>query len=152
MPGGIHCRPDGAESGTWIKLGWAFNTNASDPHAPEPIDPQFPDTVLRAASRLHPALKLYIGRLPRGAHHYGGYYAMTPENWPLIGPMHTRGAFVAGALSGFGTMAACASGAIAAAWVSGGVLPNYAHALSPERHLNAALMAELTALSSRGVL
>jgi glycine/D-amino acid oxidase-like deaminating enzyme len=152
MPGGIHCRPDGAESGTWIKLGWAFNANASDPHAPEPIDPQFPDTVLRAASRLHPALKPYIGRLPRGAHHYGGYYAMTPENWPLIGPMHTRGAFVTGALSGFGTMAACASGAIAAAWVSGGVLPNYAYALSPERYSNAALTAELAALSSRGVL
>src|SRR5581483_4333711 len=25
MPGGIHCRPDGGESGKWIKLGWAFN-------------------------------------------------------------------------------------------------------------------------------
>jgi glycine/D-amino acid oxidase-like deaminating enzyme len=152
MPGGIHCRPDGPESGTWIKLGWAFNASASDPHAPEPIDPQFPDTVLRAASRLHPGLKAYIGRLPRGARHYGGYYAMTPENWPLIGPMRTRGAFVAGALSGFGTMAACATGAIAAAWVADARLPDYAHALSPARHANGELMAELAALKSRGVL
>lgn len=152
MPGGIHCRPDGPESGTWIKLGWAFNTRKSDPHAPDPMDAQFPDIVLRAASRLHPALKPYIGRLPRGAHHYGGYYAMTEENWPLIGPMRTRGSFLAGALSGFGTMAACMAGAITASWVAGGTLPDYAHALSPRRHENAALMAELAALSSRGVL
>lgn len=152
MPGGIHCRADGAETGTWIKLGWAINTKASDPHALEPKDPQFPDIVLRAASRLHPALKAYVGRLPRGARHYGGYYAMTEENWPLIGPMRTPGAFVAGALSGFGTMSACATGSITAAWVADGKLPDYAPALSPARRENAALMAELAALNSRGVL
>jgi glycine/D-amino acid oxidase-like deaminating enzyme len=152
MPGGIHCRPDGAESGTWIKLGWAFNDRAGDPHGRDPMDPQFPDIVLRAASRLHPTLKPYIGRLPRGARHYGGYYAMTRENWPLIGPMRTPGAFVAGALSGFGTMAACRTGAIAAAWVAGGNLPGYARALSSARYADGALMAELSALSSRGVL
>jgi glycine/D-amino acid oxidase-like deaminating enzyme len=152
MPGGIHCRADGAETGTWIKLGWAFNTKASDPHAPEPMDAQFPDIVLRAASRLHPALKAYVGRLPRGARHYGGYYTMTGENWPLIGPMRTRGAFMAGALSGFGTMSACATGSIAAAWVAGGELPAYARALSPARCTDTTLMAELAALKSRGVL
>lgn len=91
MPGGIHCRPDGPEAGTWIKLGWAFNRHATDPHEAEPTDDQFPDIVLRAASRLHPALKTYLGRLPRGARHYGGYYTMTKENWPLIGPMRTPG-------------------------------------------------------------
>ncbi|NTG31939.1 FAD-binding oxidoreductase, partial [Agrobacterium rhizogenes] len=73
MPGGIHCRPDGAENGKWIKLGWAFNEAPSDPHGPEPINDQFPDIVLRGASRLQPGLAAYIGRLPRGAHHYGGY-------------------------------------------------------------------------------
>jgi glycine/D-amino acid oxidase-like deaminating enzyme len=152
MPGGIHCRPDGAESGSWIKLGWAINSRATDPHAPDPLDPQFPDIVLRAASRLHPALKRYIGRLPRGAHHYGGYYIMTEENWPLIGPTRTPGVFLAGALSGYGTMGACMAGAIGAAWVAGGNLPNYARALSPERHMDAVLMAELAAMNSRGVL
>ena len=65
MPGAIHCRPDGAEDGKWIKLGWAYNERATDPHGPEPIDPQFPDTVLRGASRLNPKLATYIGRLPR---------------------------------------------------------------------------------------
>ncbi len=156
MPGGIHCRPDGSPSGSWIKLGWAFNRRAGDPRAPEPIDAQFPDIVLRAASRLHPALKAYIGRLPRGmsrgARHYGGYYAMTGENWPLIGPMRRPGAFIASALSGFGTMAACMAGEIRAAWIAGGALPAYAPALSLARHADGPLMAELAALKSRGVL
>ncbi|MBU6499227.1 MAG: FAD-binding oxidoreductase [Rhodospirillales bacterium] len=152
MPGGIHCRPDGAADGQWIKLGWAYNTEASDPHADAPSDPQFPDTVLRAASRLHPALKAYIGHLPRGAHHYGGYYAMTAENWPLIGPMQTRGAYLAGAMSGFGTMAACAAGSLCAAWVMGGALPSYAPALSPGRYQDTAIMSELAAMRTRGVL
>ncbi|MGH7104052.1 MAG: NAD(P)/FAD-dependent oxidoreductase [Acetobacteraceae bacterium] len=152
MPGGIHCRPDGRESGTWIKLGWAFKSSPSDPRAPEPIDAQFPDIVLRAASRLHPALKAYIGRLPRGAGHYGGYYAMTEENWPLIGPMRTPGAFIAAALSGFGTMAACMTGEICAAWIAGGALPAYAPALSLARYADGPLMAGVAAAKSRGVL
>lgn len=152
MPGGIHCRPDGAEGGKWIKLGWAYNEQPHPPHGEDPVDPQFPDTVLRAASRLHPKLAAYIGRLPRGAHHYGGYYAMTKENWPLIGPMRTSGAFMAGALSGFGTMAACSTGSVCAAWVVGAPVPAYAPALSLARYDDAPLMAELAASSSRGVL
>ncbi|AZO80588.1 MULTISPECIES: FAD-binding oxidoreductase [unclassified Bosea (in: a-proteobacteria)] len=152
MPGGVHCRPDGAEDGKWIKLGWAYNERPADPHEEDPTDSQFPDSVIRAASRLHPKLEAYIGRLPRGAHHYGGYYAMTAENWPLIGPMKTPGAFMAGALSGFGTMAACSTGSVCAAWVAGGELPAYARPLSLARYDDTALMAELAALSSRGVL
>lgn len=147
MRGSIHCRPDGAVDGTWIKLGWAYNDTATDPHAEDPVDPQFPDTVLRGASRLHPGLAAYLGRLPRGARHYGGYYTMTEENWPLVGPMRTPGAFVAGALSGFGTMAACATGAICAAHVAGVPVPDYAKSLGLGRYADAALMAELAGLS-----
>lgn len=147
MNGGIHCRPDGAVDGSWIKLGWAFNEQTTNPAAAEPIDPQFPDTVLRGASRLNPKLAAYIGRLPRGARHYGGYYTMTDENWPLIGKTPTNGAFVAGALSGFGSMAACATGALCAAWVAGAAVPDYAHSLTLGRYADQALMAELAALS-----
>lgn len=152
MTGGIHCRPDGAENGKWIKLGWAFNDVATDPQEAEPVDDYFPDIVLRAASRLQPSLATYVGRLPRGAHHYGGYYTMTAENWPLIGPTRTDGAFVAGALSGFGTMAACSAGALCAAWIADGPKPAYADALSPSRYQDVSMMAELAALSSRGML
>lgn len=150
--GGIHCRPDGAETGKWIKLGWAFNQQTGDPHGAEPADDYFPDIVLRAASRLQPALQAYIGRLPRGAHHYGGYYTMNEENWPLIGPMATPGVFVAGALSGFGTMAACATGSICADWVMEGEQASYAGMLSRERYSAPSFMAGLAALQSRGVL
>ena len=152
MPGGVHRRPEGGDGGRWIKLGWAYNTAASDPAGEPPIDPNFPDIVIRAASRLSPALKAYLGRLPRGARHYGGYYAMTPENWPLIGPMRTAGAFMAGALSGFGSMAATATGALCAAAIAGADRPDYARHLTLDRYGDHALMAELTGAGSKGVL
>lgn len=147
MRGSIHCRPDGPVDGRWVKLGWAYNDTPSDPHAEDPIDPQFPDTVIRGASRLNPALAAYIGRLPRGARHYGGYYTMTEENWPLIGPMRTPGAHMAGALSGYGSMGACAAGAICAASVMQQPLPAYAADLGLARHANGKLMARLAELS-----
>ena len=152
MPGGIHCRPEGSEGGRWIKLGWAYNATPTDPAGDLPLDPNFPDVVLRGASRLQPALRTYLGRLPRGARHYGGYYAMTPENWPLIGPTRREGAYMAGALSGFGTMAATATGALCAAWMEGGQLPPYARFLSLERYADEALMSDLRSSASRGVL
>jgi glycine/D-amino acid oxidase-like deaminating enzyme len=151
MPGGIHCRPEGGDGGSWVKIGWAYNQSPSNPAREPPLDPYFPDIVLRAASRLNPALEAYLGRLPRGARHYGGHYTMTPENWPLVGPMRTPGAYIAGALSGFGTMAAGATGATCAAWVAGGELPAYARALSRERYADPALMAALTT-GAKGIL
>lgn len=152
MPGGVHRRPEGGDGGSWVKLGWAYNTAPSDPADEPPIDPNFPDVVLRAASRLTPALGAYVGRLPRGARHYGGHYAMTPENWPLIGAARTPGAFMAGALSGFGTMAATATGALCAAAVAGAALPPYAASLGLARYDDPALMAELAQSASKGVL
>lgn len=152
MPGAIHCRPEGGDGGTWLKLGWAFNTAASDPHGEPPINPHFPDVVLRGASRLNPSLATYLGRLPRGMRHYGGYYTMTAENWPLIGPMRTPDAFMAGALSGYGTMAATATGEICAAWIAGTPRPAHAAPFTLARHDDAALMAELTEGESKGVL
>ena len=152
MPGGIHRRPEGGDAGRCIKLGWAYNMRPSDPADEPPLDPNFPDVVLRGASRLNPALKCYLGRLPRGARHYGGYYTMTPENWPLIGPMRTPGAFVAGALSGYGTMGATATGALCAAWITGAAQPAYAVDFTHRRYNDAALMTELLANSNKGVL
>lgn len=151
MPGGVHCRPEGGGGGSWVKIGWAYNQSPGDPAGEAPLIPHFPDIVLRAASRLNPGLGAYLGRLPRGARHYGGYYTMTPENWPLIGPTKTQDAFVAGALSGFGTMAACAAGAVCAAWVVDAERPGYAPALSPARYGDDALMAALTA-GNKGIL
>jgi glycine/D-amino acid oxidase-like deaminating enzyme len=77
---------------------------------------------------------------------------MTEENWPLIGPMAANNAFMVAALSGFGSMAACAAGRLCAAWVVGSDLPDYAEALSAARYDNEALMQELASAPSKGVL
>ena len=152
MPGGIHCRPEGGDHGKWIKLGWAYNRQLSEPQEDLPTDPNFPEIVLRGASRLNPRLKQYYGRLPRQITHYGGYYTMTKENWPLIGPMKTEGAFVAGALSGFGTMAACATGALCASWIQGAERHGFAERLSLSRYDDETFMKQLRDNAGTGVL
>lgn len=133
MPGAIHCRPDGGDAGNWVKLGWAFNAHREAASWSPALREDFPEVVLRGAARLNPALRRYYGRLPRQMHHYGGYYTRTEDNWPLIGPMGPEGAFMAVALSGHGTMGACATGELAAAWIAGDALPSYARAFSLDR-------------------
>ena len=152
MPGNIHCRPDGGERGTWIKLGWAYNSTPSAPMLEPPLDPNFPEIVLRGASRLHPRLKPYIAAMPRERIHYGGYYPMTAENWPLIGPAKTPGIFLITALSGYGTMAACAAGDMCARWVTGAAPSTLARQLSFERYEDEALMAGAAGTAHRGHL
>ena len=152
LPGAIHCRPEGGDKGNWLKLGWAFNDSPAEPvRTPELMD-AFPEIVLRGAARLNPNLKQYYAKLPASRHHYGGYYTLTDENWPLIGAMETEGSFVVGAMSGFGTMAACAAGELCAQTMMALDLPEYASALSPARYNNDRLMAEIQALSQRGIL
>ena len=156
MPGGTHCRPEGELHGTWVKLGWAYNTRSSEPQedlANEPAsDPQFPEIVMRGAAMFIPSLQQYVHNPPTRYSHYGGYYTMTEENWPLVGPMETAGAFMVVALSGFGSMSACATGKLCAAWVCNGELPAYATALSADRYKDESLMAELRGASSKGLL
>ena len=66
--------------------------------------------------------------------------------------MATDGAFMAAALSGFGSMSACAAGSLCAAWITGGELPDYATALSASRYDDDALMQELQNATSKGIL
>ncbi len=157
LPGGTHCRPDGGPNGKWVKLGWAYNEQSvekpQEDLANEPaIDQSFPEIVIRGAAAFIPALQPYVSSPPTRFNHYGGYYTMTDENWPLIGPMEKDGAFMIAALSGFGSMAACAAGQLCASWVCGKELPSYASALSSARYADAGLMSELRSASSKGIL
>ena len=127
MPNATHCRPDGGITGNWVKLGWAYNQTPDFDCQTQKIDTSFPEVVLRGASRLQPSLKAYCGKLPSRRIHYGGWYNMTNENWPLIGPMQMEGAFMNCAMSGFGTMASCAAGELFANWIAGAALPSYAN-------------------------
>ena len=156
ITGGIHCRPEG--KGKWIKLGWAYNRNSSIPNNQRQLtedarfDRNFPEVVMRGAARLNPNLAPYIDALPPQRAHYGGYYTLTKENWPLIGPLDGQGAFLVGALSGFGSMSACAAGSLCADWLCDGPKPAYAHALSMARYQDPILSKQLAQSSDTGIL
>jgi glycine/D-amino acid oxidase-like deaminating enzyme len=98
-----------------------------------------------------PALENYFERPPKPIID-GGYYTKTRENRPLIGALPVRGAFVIGALSGFGIMAACASGELLAHYVLGNSLPPYASAFAPNRYDDPAYRAWLENQTESGQL
>jgi glycine/D-amino acid oxidase-like deaminating enzyme len=58
-----------------------------------------------------------------------GYYTKTRENRPLTGPLPVEEAYIIGALSGYGLMAACAAGELLVAHITGAPLPTYTPAL-----------------------
>lgn len=151
QPGAVHSRPEGGLNGEWVKLGWAYNKVTSNPALQPELDPYFPDLVLRAASRLNPALKAYRTHLPKGALHYGGYYCMTEENFPLIGETSIEGFYINGAMSGFGTMAACASGELCARLITGESLPDEADKLSLQRYQKPSFINQLRSYNT-GIL
>jgi len=152
LPGGVHVRPEGGRDSEWIKLGWAFNRHPEEPSPERSGTPEFPEVVMRGACRMVPRLRAYLGRLPTPVVHYGGYYTKTPDGLPLVGPVGVGGAHVVGALAGYGTMAACAVGELAAAWVVGGADADYAQALIPSRLGDARYLASLTRQEDRGEL
>lgn len=74
------------------------------------------------------------------------------QNWPIIGPHGVDGACIAAALSGFGSMSACAAGDLCAAWVTERILPEYAIDLSLARYNDKKLMTEIENASNKGIL
>jgi glycine/D-amino acid oxidase-like deaminating enzyme len=150
MAGAIHCRPDG--NGQWVKLGWAYNSTPGEPGRQPVLDDEFPEIVLRGASRMHPGLQHYIGAFPGGRVHYGGFYTMTEENWPLIGRTEIPGHLIATGLSGFGSMAACATGELIASLVLNQPVDDYLRDLSLQRYQHADLLRQLSELESKGLL
>ena len=132
FPAGIHGRPEGTPGDHWLMMLWTYDTETVDPVFPLPYDERLPEIALRGWSRMLPSLERYFARLPRMTVD-GGYYAKTPENRPLIGPLPIVGAWVNAAYSGFGIMGACAGGELLAAHVCGAPLPAYAGAFHPAR-------------------
>ncbi len=133
LPGGAHLRPEGGPESPYVLMLWPYATRPVDPVFPIPEDPLFPEVVLRGLTTLIPGLRIYISRMPRPAVD-GGYYVRTPENRPLIGPLPVAGAYVIGALSGFGIMAAMGAGELLAAHILGERLPDYALAFTLDRY------------------
>jgi glycine/D-amino acid oxidase-like deaminating enzyme len=97
------------------------------------VDPDYPEIALRGLSTMIPGLRGYFGRLPKPTVD-GGYYTKTQENRPLIGRLPVRGAYIIGALSGYGVMASPGAGDLLARHIVGHELPSYATAFSLERY------------------
>ena len=132
FPPGLHIKP---ETGGRIKLGWAYNRTVTEPvWNPQP-DPEFPSVVLRGAARMIPGLGQYRDKPPVPLVQFSGYYSRTPENLPLIGPLPGfDGLYTISALSGFGTMVACAAAKLLADWICENDLPAYAKDFDPGRY------------------
>ena len=131
FPAGAHTRPEGA--GNDILMLWEYQTKVMEPVWPPPMDDQYPEIALRGLAAMLPRIEDYFGKMPR-PHLDGGYYTRTPENFPLVGPLGVDGAYVLGAVSGYGIMSACAVGELLAAHLVGSGLPSYAKAFALSRY------------------
>jgi glycine/D-amino acid oxidase-like deaminating enzyme len=133
FPDGVHARPEGGGNSNILLILWTYDLDPVEPIFPITPDPYFPEIVLRGLSTAIPGLKAYFDRMPKPAVD-GGYYTKTQENRPLVGRLPIEGAYVIGALSGYGLMASPASGELLAAHLTGSELPHYAPAFALERY------------------
>jgi len=125
----VHLRPRGDRSVLGV---WAFHTPIEEPRFPPSFDRDYADIVLQGLTVMVPGLSVYAGRSPTIVVD-GGYYCKAPDNRPLVGPTAIEGAYLLGALSGFGIMASQAAAELLAAGMLGQPLPEYAGAFHPER-------------------
>jgi glycine/D-amino acid oxidase-like deaminating enzyme len=133
FPSGVHFRPEGGEGSQTILALWTYDVKPQKPVWPPVFDPEYAEIVLRGMAGMIPGLSVYLGKAAKPFVD-GGYYCKTQENRPLIGPLPVKGAFVIGALSGFGIMASMAAGELLANHVSGSALPDDAAAFLLSRY------------------
>jgi glycine/D-amino acid oxidase-like deaminating enzyme len=151
FPSGVHTRPEGGPDSRFVLMLWAYHTPPVEPIWPPEFDPLYPEVVLRGLATMIPGLRAYLDQIPRPVVD-GGYYTRTRENRPLIGPLPVEGAYVIGALSGFGIMAGCAAGELLAAHLTGSQLPPYAPAFALERYQDPAYQRLLEEWEGSGQL
>jgi glycine/D-amino acid oxidase-like deaminating enzyme len=151
FPSGVHTRPEGGEENQTILMLWEYQTRLLDPVWPPTLDEQYPEIALRGLATMLPRMQEYFTRMPRPQLD-GGYYTKTRENRPLVGPMGADGAYVLGAVSGYGIMSACGVGELLAAHVMGTELPAYAPALALERYEDPQYQRKVDAWQESGQL
>jgi glycine/D-amino acid oxidase-like deaminating enzyme len=137
MPAGVHFRPEGGPSSQILLLLWTYHLEPQEPVWPPRFAPEYAEVVLRGIARMIPGMAVYLERLHKPVVD-GGYYCKTRENRPLIGPLPVHGAYIVGAVSGYGIMASMAAGELLAAHVTGSALPEYAPAFLLSRYDDAA--------------
>ncbi|HUP16305.1 MAG TPA: FAD-dependent oxidoreductase [Acidimicrobiia bacterium] len=149
MPAACHYRPEGGPESDWLVALWEYHRLIQEPTWPLPDDPVYPEAVMRGLTTMVPGLAVYLDRLPQPVVD-GGYYTKTRENRPLVGPLGVDGAFVVGAFSGFGVMAAAAAGELAAMYVTNADLPVYATAFALSRYKDPGYLAEIDTITNTG--
>jgi glycine/D-amino acid oxidase-like deaminating enzyme len=142
LPAGVHGRPEGPGDSPVVLLIWTHDAAPVEPTFPLEFDPSYGELCLRAMTRMIPALAAYLDRLPRGVVD-GGYYTKTRENRFLACPLPVEGAYVLGALSGYGLMAANGAADLLADWITERPLPAYAPAFHLDRYTDPAYHALL---------
>jgi len=133
FPAGVHFRPEGGPGATTLLLLWTYHVTPTPAVWPVRFDPEYAEVVVRGLTRMIPGLAAYAGNFGR-PYVDGGYYCKTRENRPLIGPLPVEGAYIFGALSGYGIMASQAGADLLAAHIAGGELPSYAPAFALSRY------------------
>lgn len=151
FPSGVHTRPEGGEDSQTILMLWEYQSKVMEPTWPPKMDEQYPELALRGLTVMLPRMKEYFDRMPRPQLD-GGYYTRTRENRPLVGPTDVEGAYVVGALSGYGIMSACGAGELLAAHVTGADLPPYARTLQLSRYTDGEYTKQLESWSESGQL
>lgn len=136
FPAGVHFRPEGGPGATTLLLLWTYDVKRTPAVWPTSFEPEYAEVVVRGLSRMVPGLAAYAGNFGR-PYIDGGYYCKTRENRPLIGPLPVAGAYILGALSGYGIMASQAGADLLAAHITGGELPGYAAAMALSRYEDA---------------
>ncbi|MDP3984103.1 MAG: FAD-dependent oxidoreductase [Acidimicrobiia bacterium] len=149
MPAGCHGRPQGGADSPWLVALWEYHRLVQEPVWPLPEDRLYPEAVMKGMATMIPGLARYQDRLPQPVVD-GGYYTKTRENRPLIGPLPIEGAYVVGALSGFGVMAAAAAGELATRHIIGAELPEYSPAFALSRYDDPTYLAEIEDMTDTG--
>jgi glycine/D-amino acid oxidase-like deaminating enzyme len=151
FPPGVHGRPEGGGDSRSVLLIWTYDAEPVEPIFPVPFDPAYPEIALRGMARMVPRMAAYLERLPRSFVD-GGYYTKTRENRFLAGPLPVEGAYVIGALSGYGLMSSNVAADLLAAHVAGAPLPAYAPAFALGRYDDPAYQALLERWGDSGQL
>ncbi len=133
LPAGVHFRPEGGAGAQTLLILWTYDVRPTPAVWPTRFEPEYAEVVVRGLSRMIPGLAAYAGNVGR-PYVDGGYYCKTQENRPLIGPLPVAGAYVFGALSGYGIMASQAGADLLAAYIAGSELPEYASSFSLSRY------------------
>lgn len=147
LPAGVHVRPRGEGAEHHLLIVWTWEDRPADPFDP-PWPPRFAaregEVLLRGLSTVIPGVERYFGRGAEATVD-GGYYCKTPDNRPLVGPLPVEGAWVLGALSGFGVMSSQGAAELLAAHLTEAPLPPWAPAFHPRRFADDAYRERMAA-------